>query len=213
MAVSTLAVLYHNAPASLKRKMHEESYKRGQLILSMGDQPQQVYIVLAGQAEVTTYTSEGRAFSLSYFGPWELFGEIEALQPQLPSLQVAALTDCRTIAIPHAVLFEWMRADFEFNLFLCRLLVQRLDTSYKRETRLFLMPQRIRVLWRLDSLAKSGELDAVTKADLCSELVIPLRSLNRIVAGLCAEGLIRFSKKRFAVPDPARLRREYEPYL
>ena len=175
----------------------EESFPAGSDILSGLDSNDSLFLLTAGVADVIYWGLDGESMRIYRYRAPDLFGEVELLTGRSQPLPVVAAEDCTVLRIQRGEALRWMERDFSF----CRGLMERLceklyDNMYCRTEQRYLT-QRQRYLLAIKRHARQGTLSAVTKASLCQELAIPLRSLNRVVAQ-CREQ-VRYEKGKFLV--------------
>ncbi|MDH5360199.1 MAG: cyclic nucleotide-binding domain-containing protein [Gammaproteobacteria bacterium] len=94
------------------RDWHRRSYTAGSVIFNMGDESNNVYLILKGQVQATgsAQTSDGKELKPSFktFYEGEIFGEM-VLFDQLPrSAMVSTVLDTEVAEIDGAALLEFM---------------------------------------------------------------------------------------------------------
>lgn len=95
-----------------------------------------------------------------------------------------------------------MKTDFDFNLYIIEQLVKKLMQSSEKAARLALLSVKERVLCCIYSHYTIGELSDLSKAILINETAAPIRSINRAIAEITAEHLIRYENKKFIILSP-----------
>lgn len=213
MSDETLKALLLRAPAEIRAAMVSRVYPAGASILHHGEESRSIYLLREGSVSVSGHSAGGRTLSLYTYGPWELFGEVEIFDERQRAKEITVLRRAEALVFPREVFLSWMRADFAFSLYVCRQLVHKLSYSGNRAAQLLTLPQRSRLLLCLYAAEREGRIAAVRKEQLCGDLCIPLRSLNRIVRQCREEGLIGYRARAFTVTDPSRLAREVAPLL
>ena len=185
-------------PADLPRV--EKQFRRGQIILEPTRENSFFHILIAGEADVCYQSENGEVLSMYTYRAADFFGEIELLSDRRQPLLVRARSDCRVLLLHRDALLEWLHRDFAFTRAVLKRLCEKLLEGSQARARLTLLPIRERYLLAVRRHRDMGDLDRLTKAQLCEELGVPLRSLNRVAAG--CRGLVEYRGKRFyALPQ------------
>ncbi|MFP4460565.1 MAG: Crp/Fnr family transcriptional regulator [Thermotogota bacterium] len=204
-----LKTLLEKAPESIKQAFEYKHYPKGTLIISPDDQVQYLYILTDGICEVYQQNLSGALLMYTVITPYSCFGEVELINNKLKPLSVIAKTNCQIIGLKSNYALQWMKQDFDFNLYLFEQLAEKLRDNSEKLFQLSAMTVKDRVLYSLYTHYKIGDLEQLTKKQISYEAATPLRSVNRAVSAWIEEGMIEMSKKRFLIPCPE----EVENYL
>jgi uncharacterized membrane protein len=79
--------------AALSRSMHRRSFAPNQTIFWIGDEGEDLFLVISGRVSVTVPSEQGEHVAVATLGPGELFGEISLLDAGPRTATVRALTD------------------------------------------------------------------------------------------------------------------------
>lgn len=169
-------------PADLPRV--EKQFRRGQIILEPTRENSFFHILIAGEADVCYQSENGEVLSMYTYRAADFFGEDRtAVRPAAAAagagpqrLPGAAAAPGRPAGMAHR--------DFAFTRAVLKRLCEKLLEGSQARARLTLLPIRERYLLAVRRHRDMGDLDRLTKAQLCEELGVPLRSLNRVAAGL-----------------------------
>ncbi|MPM39619.1 hypothetical protein SDC9_86253 [bioreactor metagenome] len=172
---------------------------KGSFILFPGESNNYLYILVKGTANVMVQSASGINLILHVYDAYSCFGDLELFNKHAKTFVVVCSSDCETIILHKDKVFEWMRNDFEFTKFLIEQLTEKiLNTSHKL-TSLSLLSVTDRFLYCIYTHYKIGDLGTLTKEMVCTETVIPLRSLNRSIAECKKNELIEFKSKHFRI--------------
>lgn len=210
--VMNLKNIVNHAPAQIKKDFTFRTHEKGSLILHPDEQNDYLFILTTGMAEVYRQSYVGTMFSLYIYHSYSCFGEIEIFNENIKTLGVIAKQKCETIAIHKEKVFEWMKSDFDFNLYIVKQLASKLTLSSDIAAKLSLLTVSDRVLLSIHNHYKMGDLHTLTKQILSSEVCAPIRSLNRSIAQCVSEGLIIYKDKKFHVNSITKLEKHVESY-
>ena len=103
------------------------------------------------------------------------------------SLQVEAISNCKTIEIPKETFIKWMEEDSKFSLYISKLIAERNYYSCIRERTNAIYPLRYRVIYFILNTLYKNNL-AITKDLIVEGVGSNIRSINRILKQLIDEG-------------------------
>jgi len=118
MALPTMEFYYNSCPTQIRHTFSLKSYGSGELIIEQGKMNGNVFILTKGNAKVYYMTGIGTPFIEYIYGPWELFGEVEAFNNRAPVCSIEAINDCSVTAVGYDSFIKWLSLDFSFNLFI-----------------------------------------------------------------------------------------------
>lgn len=196
-----LKQLLEKAPKKIKQAFEHKHYTKGTLIISPDEQVRHLYILTDGESEIYQQNLSGVLLLYTIMTPYSCFGEVEIINNKLKPLSVIAKTDCQILRLQRSHVFEWMKLDFDFNLYLFEQLAEKLRNNSEKLFQLAAMTVKDRILYSLYTHYKIGDLDQLTKKQISYEAATPLRSVNRAIFILCEEGMIELNKKRFLIPS------------
>ncbi len=187
-------------------------FGRREVIFHEGDPGDSLHLILSGRVAVRVTTPLGDTATLSLLGSGDSFGELALLDPEARrTATVLALEPTRTLVLRRAVLFGMREQHPEIDRFLTttlagyvrRLSAMVLDALY--------LPVEQRVTRRLADLAGiypdgSGGADIrLTQDDVASIAGTTRATVNRVLRGLQARGVLALSRGRITVLDRDRL--------
>lgn len=156
-------------------------YRKGSEIL-WGPDNESLFILEEGTADVIFYGDDDETMRIYRYKAPDIFGEVEVLTDRRSQLEITAVTDCVICKISRDEALRWMEKDFSFSLHIMQRLCEKLMEDTDKQLRLKFRNSRERYLESMLRHAEDGSLNELTKIQLCEELCIPLRSLNRAIA-------------------------------
>lgn len=201
--------------APLAAAVGTREYARGEYVWHAGDAADEVYVVVEGEIKDSVLDADGVEIVHFLHGPGMSFGE-----PGYFALDHNRLVE--DVAVAPSVLIRLPRA--ELDPFMARYpcikdrVLERLASDMRWISTLVVslvsrsLADRIglRLLEMIDSSESTGDGPAVTppisQAMLAAMVGVSRENVNRALAGLTADGLIRQDRGRYVIVDEAALR-------
>ncbi len=157
-------------------------FKKGESILTGEEKNSSIFVLSKGAADVMYYGPDGDVMRIYRYEAPDFFGELELFGDSAIPMPVVAASDCLVTVVPHERALAALEKDFDACLFVMKRLSEKLLNGMAGRIQLNRLTGRRRHLLAMDAHRARGELHTLCKADLCEELGMPLRSLNRIIA-------------------------------
>jgi len=180
-------------PAAIQKDFKSLEYLPGSFLLTQGDEPGDVFILLEGQAMVYLLTPNGVHFLEYIYKDNEIFGEIEALNEKPIVCSVVARSLCKVIQIGKRPFIDWMRADTAFAVYISRQLAEKFYQSNLSSATHIAYPLRYRMLFFLWQSTQQGN-PYIRKEDVVRGLGSNERSTNRVIKQLVEAGLVEYDR-------------------
>lgn len=205
-------------PASLRAAMLERGAivraTRGRVIVANGDASHEVYLMLAGLARVSLFSSRGREVAVHLLGPDDVFGEISALDGAPRSAEVTALAPCELIRIARGDFIACLEGSPEAGLWLARRLADGMRRLTQRVFELSALNVQARVQAELYRLAiqagTAGSAPVVepapSHAELADRIGTHREAVTRELNALSALRVIRHGRRALQILDLPRLK-------
>lgn len=177
-------------PSEIYDTFSFQAYAPCETILSQNEEASYVYILLEGQAKVSSITPEGNKYLEYIYTPGELFGEIEVLNAKPILSSIEALTPCETIRIPGDSFKKWLLMDSTFCLYITTQLATKLYQSSMHAQTNIAYPLRHRILYFLSLHSELDSNKGISKDVIVESVLSNMRSVNRVLRELSDEGLI-----------------------
>jgi CRP/FNR family transcriptional regulator, cyclic AMP receptor protein len=193
-------------------------FARHEVVFHEGDPGDAVHLIDKGRVGLRVTTPLGDTVTLRILGPGSLFGELAILDPAPRNATVVALEPTQTLAL-HRDHFEDMRRQHpEVDRMLLDSLVSEVRRLSTQLLEALYVPVPRRVELRLIDLARQygrdrpGSVDIpLTQEDLADLCGTGRTTVNKVLRGLEAEGLVTVSRGHVMIPEPERLRRGARP--
>lgn len=195
--------LFANLPQEqlvlLNKRTVTKAYPRNTILVSEGDNTDQLFVILSGKVKVYLADEEGKEVILNIHGPGDYFGEIALLDEAPRSASVMTLEDSKLLVISKRDFQECLVQQPAIALTLLRDLSRRLRVLTDNVKSLALMDVYGRVARTLLSLAtqREGHLvieQKLTQKDIANMVGASREMVSRIMKDLTAGGYITVTK-------------------
>lgn len=180
------------------------SLPAGSLIISQGDAPDAMYLLLDGRLKVFLSNEEGREVILDFLDPGDAFGELALLDDEERSASVVTLGPVKLALLPRAHFRSCLDESREMSSALLMLLARRLRRLTGQVGSLALedVYSRIRNVL-LNKSVENGDGKLVTSElthqDIANMIGASREMVTRICNDLKRGGYISIEKKRITV--------------
>lgn len=198
----------------LATSLGTRSFERGATIFCQGSDGDELYIVVSGQVRIYTVSEIGQELGMMICHTGNFFGELALLDGQPRSASAEAMRATQTLILHRAAFRQAIRAMPEIALSVLEILSERLRNTNTYVEHLISHSAAQRVVRRLLDLAEQhgvheGEATRIdlhlTQDDLASLAATTRETVNRVLAGLRDQGLIRIERARVSVLNLAQL--------
>lgn len=195
--------LFANLPqeqlAILNKRTVTKAYPRNTILVSEGDNTDQLFVILSGKVKVYLADEEGKEVILNIHGTGDYFGEIALLDDAPRSASVMTLEDSKMLVISKRDFQECLVQQPAIALTLLRDISRRLRLLTDNVKSLALMDVYGRVARTLLSLAtqRDGHLiieQKLTQKDIANMVGASREMVSRIMKDLTAGGYISVTK-------------------
>lgn len=203
-------------------RAREGTFRRKQVIMAEGVETNDVYLILGGRLQFSLVSPNGREVILREMGPWEMFGELSAIDGQPRSTNVIGIEDGRMAHMTGAEFTAMLGEVPAAGLWVVRQLAQRIRNLTERAFELATLPVASRVqaeLLRLaDAVGAPGAAEAEihpmpTHADLAARIGTSREAVSRELGLLAQEGLLEQTGRRLRIGSIPALRALHERML
>ena len=184
--------------------------RRGERVLSRGDQPTGMYVVVFGEIRLLAHGARGvRLAGVVEAG--RSFGEPVMFLERRALVDAEAATDALVLHVSKEAVFAEIERDPRFARRMIAGLSRRIEAMVLEEERHAAGGGRARLLAYLGRLAASAPEPVVTlpasKAATASHLRLTPEHLSRLLRELPEEGVLRGERRRITLLQPERLKR------
>jgi len=203
---------------TLIRVLRVRRFRRGETIFHQGDPGDALFVLDRGSVKVVLPSDEGAEPAIvAILGPGEFFGELAILDGAPHSATIVAVEPTETLVLHRDAFLALIDSDARLR----RALLASLATEIRRltghvEDLHFLdLPGRLasRILRLAESAGTTADAGTVriawpyTQSELAGMIGGSRQSVNRVLADLADQALVRIEREQLVVLDPARLAR------
>jgi CRP/FNR family transcriptional regulator, cyclic AMP receptor protein len=210
-----------DAIESLVRVLRVRRFRRGETIFHQGDPGDALFVVATGSVKVVLPSDEGAEPAIvAILGPGEFFGELAILDGAPHSATIVAVEATETLVLHRDAFLSLIDTDPALR----RALLASLATEIRRLTGhvedLHFLDLPGRLASRIVRLAASSGVAGpdgtitiawpYTQSELAGMIGGSRQSVNRLLADLADQGLVRLDRDQLVVLDGERLARSIE---
>jgi CRP/FNR family cyclic AMP-dependent transcriptional regulator len=213
-------VLFAKADADAVRTvaqgMRRRRYRRNEVIFHQGDPGETLHIVAAGAVKIALPSPEGEEAIIATLRRGDFFGELALLDGAPHSATATALEPTETLTLPRETLRDLMRRDEQLRDALLGGLAAEIRRLTAHVEELHFLDLAGRLAMRLTRLAREADPAATgevrldwpyTQSDLAAMIGGTRQSVNKLLAELVDDGLVRLDRDVLVVPDVDKLAR------
>lgn len=200
----------------LAASFNTQTFERGETIFHQGSPGSVLYIIVSGQVRIFTISETGQELSVTIFRQGDFFGELALLDGEPRSAGAVAMCRTTTLLLHRSVFLAAVNAHPPIAVAVLEAMAQRLrqSTSHAELISTSSAPQRV-VRQLLVLAARYGRREAnattidlhLTQEDLASLAGTTRETVNRVLAALRDQGLIRVARAQLSVIDISALER------
>jgi CRP/FNR family transcriptional regulator, cyclic AMP receptor protein len=198
----------------IARLMSERQHPRGTRIFEQGDPGDDMYLVERGIVRITAESLEGEEAILGEVHACETFGELGLIDGAPRSATASAATEAVTLKLPGSAFRDLIQTHSEFRDGVLLGLTAELRRATRNLGELHFLDLPGRLASRLAILAHEAapgaERDVTidkrySQGDLAAMIGGTRQSVNRCLAELSEQGLVRLEQRRITVVNVAAL--------
>lgn len=188
--------------------------RRGQILISHGSEADDVFLIVRGKLQVSTFSVNGRETILRQMGPGRLVGEMSAISATPRSATVAAVEETVLGRLSGAAFRTFLHEVPGAGYWMAVQLASRVRNLSEKTTELATLPVSARLHSELLRLAVEAGGDPErceikplpTHAELAARIGTHREAVTRELGLLEQEGLIMRSGRALVIPSIARLK-------
>ncbi len=204
---------------ALAAALRVRRFRKGETVFHQGDPGDALFIVATGSVKVVLPSNEGAEPAIvAVLGPGEFFGELAILDGAPHSATIVAVEPAETLVLRREAFLELIDTEPELRRALLASLaveIRRL-TGHVEDLHFLDLPGRLAsriVRLAASAGASSGEARIAwpyTQSELAGMIGGSRQSVNRLLADLTDDGLVRLERDSLVVTDVDRLSRTVE---
>jgi CRP/FNR family cyclic AMP-dependent transcriptional regulator len=200
--------------ATIAPMLRQRRYRAGETIFHEGDPGDAMHVIATGRAKISIESPDGDEAILVTLGPGEVFGELVLLDGAPRSAAAIAVEPTVTYILTSPDFGPLIAGNDAFRTAILHNLAQELRRLTVDVSELHFLDLAGRLASRLARMADEaapGQRDEVrlgrayTQTELAAMIGGTRQSVNRVVAELVSEGLLRVEPNDLVVVDVARM--------
>ncbi|MBE9482290.1 MAG: Crp/Fnr family transcriptional regulator [Chloroflexi bacterium] len=185
----------------------ERSLTPGEFVFWDGDAPDWFYMVVEGKVKVSKHSSLGKEFTIAFFEPGEMFGEVAVFENKPYPASAHAVTESKVVGIKREDFLSFLANRPQVALRIINVLAGRLRDAQGRLRDL----AGERVEQRLASVllmlsAKLGLTLPFTRQEIADMAGTTTETAIRVMSHLKDRGIIRTVRSKVIILDEQKLR-------
>lgn len=198
---------------ALKNAAVIKKYPAKAMILSNKDKSADVYFILEGAVDITSFSSQGREVWHNRLKAGQLFGEMSALTGEPRSANVTAVTATTTAIVRPGEFLKMIEKDTQMCFWLLQELASRLEQSTRQIYELVALNVSKRICAELvrrtretpDANNEFPLTPSPVLAQLARQLNTDRETISRAISSLSKEGLLRKNGRQMTVINKSAL--------
>ena len=185
----------------------ERSLRRGDVLFTKGQQPDQIYIVTSGRIAIANKSIDGRESVVALMEVGDLFGEMPMFDGLGRSAEARALEPSAVIAIPYApvrALYETQPAELWRVVKLLALRLRSMDETLADSVFLDVTGRTAKRLLELAGDADEFTLP-ITQEELAGMVGASRERVNKAIASFVKLGWLDQSDRRYVITNREQL--------
>ncbi len=193
------------------RRLRHRHFRRNEVIFHQGDPGDALHVITEGAVKIVLPSAEGDEAIIATLHPGDFFGELALLDSKPRSASAVAVEATETLSLPRDIFRELLDQHPELRDALFSALAGLLRRITTHVEELHFLDLAGRLAARLTRLARDAhpavsagpiELDwPYTQSDLAAMIGGTRQSVNRLLAELIDDGLVRLEHERLLITD------------
>jgi CRP-like cAMP-binding protein len=205
--------------ADVGRRLRHRHFRRNEVIFHQGDPGDALHVITSGSVKIVLPSPEGEEAIIATLREGDFFGELSLLDGEPRSATAVAVDVTETLTLPRAVFHELLDQHPELRDALFSALTRLLRRLTRHVEELHFLDLAGRLAARLAQLARQAEPNTdgpveldwpFTQSDLAAMIGGTRQSVNRLLADLIADGLLRLEHEKLVITDVYALERRAE---
>ena len=205
--------------ADVGRRLRHRHFRRNEVIFHQGDPGDALHVITDGAVKILLPSAEGDEAIIATLRPGDFFGELSLLDGRPRSATATTVEPTETLSLPRDVFRELVQQHPELRDALFAALAGLLRRITKHVEELHFLDLAGRLAARLSELSRQAqpgtthsiELDwPYTQSDLAAMIGGTRQSVNRLLADLIDDGILRLEHEKLIIIDLDALDRRAE---
>lgn len=205
--------------ADVGRRLRHRHFRRNEVIFHQGDPGDALHVITEGAVKILLPSPEGEEAIIATLKEGDFFGELALLDGQPRSATATAVEPTETLSLPRDIFRELVEKHPELRDALFAALATLLRRITKHVEELHFLDLAGRLAARIAQLARQAQPGATrqieldwpyTQSDLAAMIGGTRQSVNRLLADLIDDGIVRLEHERLVITDLDALDRRAE---
>lgn len=203
--IEFLRDFFLRCPDSFLPNLMLKSYPANETLISTDDSCSHIYILLKGRLQAIEEQASDTDFRFTEISAIEIIGDFELFsQTTARVITLTTLERSLCIMISAKAYLAWIKDDSHALFIRVRMLVTQLMEQTRSDRRNFFLDNRTRllqILYNECSIAPSSADYAIrdTRTTVAARMGCSVRTVNRMVSQLCAEGYISLVRGKIRI--------------
>jgi CRP/FNR family transcriptional regulator, cyclic AMP receptor protein len=180
------------------------SYPKNTVLISEGDQGDQLYAVLSGKAKAVVMDPEGREIVVNLLGPGDCFGEIAMIDGETRSATIVTTEPTQVLTVGRADFTPILTSNPDLMHHLLKVLARKVRAATSMVESLAFEDVYARLIRLLTNLARpKGNLlvveERLTHQEIANMIGSSREVVSRMLKALSSGGYIAINQKRICI--------------
>jgi CRP/FNR family cyclic AMP-dependent transcriptional regulator len=205
--------------ADVAHRLRHRHFRRNEVIFHQGDPGDALHVITEGAVKILLPSPEGDEAIIATLQVGDFFGELALLDGRPRSATATTVEPTETLSLPRDVFHELLDKHHDLRDALFAALANLLRRITKHVEELHFLDLAGRLAARLAELARQAQPGATTsieldwpytQSDLAAMIGGTRQSVNRLLADLIDDGIVRLEHERLLIADLDALDRRAE---
>lgn len=219
--VSLFGELSEEDLEELESIIQERFFRKNEVIFRAQEPGSTLFVLKRGSVKVSAEDQRGKEVILRILKDGDFFGEMSLLDGQHRSATVTALEPCQALVLFRDQFLEFIPKHPNVVMKMLTTISRRLRQSNEKIKRLVFADAYEKVASILIDMSEERQIPlaagaeiplSLTRKELADLVGLSRETLTRVLSDFQRAGLVRLERRRIAVINPARVRREAKSF-
>lgn len=215
--VSLFSGLSDSELRKLESVVEERSFRKNEIIFRAQEPGTALFLIKRGRVKVSMNDKSGREIILGILEAGDFFGEMSLLDSEPRSATVSSLEPCQALIVSRDQFLQFIPRHPELVMKMLTTLSLRLRKTDEKISRLVFADAYEKVASVLMEIIKEQKIPldigtevplSLTRKELADLVGLSRETVTRVIADFQRAGLVRIERRRIAIINPAKLKRE-----
>ncbi len=201
----------------LETLVEERSFRKNEVIFHAQEPGTSLFVIKRGRVKISMNDKGGREIILGILEAGDFFGEMSLLDSEPRSATVSSLEPCQALILSRDQFLQFIPRHPEVVMKMLTTLSLRLRKTDEKVGRLVFADAYEKVASGLMEIIEEQKIQldigtevplSLTRKELADLVGLSRETLTRVIADFQKAGLVRIERRRIAIINPAKLKRE-----